>query len=204
MLPQQKELQKFNMKRLLRKINSIFNGILKDVILLLQSPKDYLYSFTYPTNRFVKIRPYKPSLQTTADKIINKIHKAAPNLKVYFVGSASFHISGQGDIDLVAKSKSKNFNKYLPVLTDIFGNPSKKRSKFIEWHFMYNKYNIELLLADPTSPNFKNELKIYKILKKNKKLLKEYEAIKKSLNGLPVREYIKRRMSFFNKILEYK
>lgn len=182
----------------------MLNRVLEDVSLFLQTPKNYLYLFTYPTNKFVRIKPYNSGLQDTADKIINRINKAIPDLKIYFVGSASFHISGQGDIDLVARSKSKNFSKYLPLLIKLLGNPSKKRTKFIEWHFTYNKHKVELLLADPSSSNFKNELKIYKILRKNKKLLKEYESIKKNLTGLSIREYTRRRMPFFNKLLRYK
>jgi GrpB-like predicted nucleotidyltransferase (UPF0157 family) len=185
----------------IKTFKKILAEISLDISLFLKSPVNFLFLFTYPTNRFTSLKPYDSNLQNTADIIIKKINQAAPDLKVNFVGSASLHILGKEDIDLVSGAKHNDFKTYIPILSKLFGNPNKIRNKFAEWFFSYNNIAVELYLTNTSAPAYKHELKIFGILKTNNKLLEEYVTLKKSLDGLSEREYHKRRMPFFHMLL---
>lgn len=187
--------------RRIKAISQKMNIIRRDFSLFLKTPKDFVYSFTYPTNKTITIEPYNPGVTRTGNKLTAKVRAIFPELKVHFIGSARLGILGQKDIDLMIECAPDDFEKYLPGLISLFGNPDKKRSKFIEWHFVENGCSIEILLIDPSTHVFQGPLETFKLLKKNKYLLRKYEKIKKESDGISVREYKRRRMFFFNQIM---
>ncbi len=173
----------------------------RNIKLFFQSPIEFLWSYTYPTDKKIKIFPYDPDVNKTGKNLKNLISKNIPGLTVYLIGSAAFKISGQRDIDLIALSDPKHFPKYLPGLVRLFGNADKTRKEFVEWHFTKNGCEIELILGDPNSRVCRGPLKSFNILSSNKSLLKEYEQIKLKSNGLSMREYKRVRLEFFNRII---
>lgn len=178
------------------------NLLRRDFFLLLDNPRDYLYTFTYSNVKKVNIYPYNHKVNKLGHSLTEKIHAKFPELSVYFLGSAKLGILGQRDIDLMASCQYKNFDTYLPYLTFLFGKPDKRRKKFVEWHFRKNRCDIELLLIDPSSHMFQSPLKIYELLNNNKRYLQEYIKIKQMSDGIPIREYNRKRMEFFNRILK--
>ncbi len=181
------------MKKLLLQIR-------RDFMLLLQSPQAYLYSFTLPNNKYITTHPYDPAANRLGKELVATLKEKFPELPVHFIGSAALGIVGQNDIDLVADAAPKDFQKYMPELTTLFGEPTKKRFHFIEWVTERNGLSVEFLLIDPASPLGKNSIKGFEILQKDKKLLQEYEAIKNASNGVSEREYKRRLLQFFTRI----
>lgn len=180
--------------------------IRRDFSLLVTNPKTYLYyKYTLPPDKKVVIKAYDPKVTTVGKELVERIQTLLPNLKVHFIGSASLGIiQGDGDIDILIECPYDDFDKYLPNLISLLGQPDKRREKFIEWHTTWKNYQIELDLTDPSSSILIEPLLGYTLLKNNPKYLKEYEQIKISSNGLSEWEYKKRKMEFFNRIRSIK
>jgi len=175
--------------------------IVRELRIFYQSPKDYLYSFTELKNPKINVRAYNPNTASKAKRVIADIHKLFPNLHTHLVGSTGLHSIGRGDIDLFLESEPYKFRTYLPGLISLFGKPTKIRSRFIEWNsYLYNR-RVEVILIDPSTKIFQNQIMQFKILKNNKQLLREYETLKKSSKDISVWEYTRRRMDFFNKMV---
>ncbi len=194
-----------NMKILSKKLKLFKERVIiikRDILLFLESPKAYLYTFTFSKEIKIHIKPYNPKLHKIGEHLVKKIKKAAPDLKIYFIGAANLGIvQGYGDIDLLIQCQYKKFERYLPKLVALFGKPKTKRQKYVEWQIKWrNRYDIDLALADPSCYIFQEPIKSFQILKNNKKILGEYEIIKKNSNGVSLREYKRRKLEFFYRI----
>lgn len=177
------------------------NLLKRDIRLLIQSPRDYLYSFTYSVDKKIKIKPYNPAAAQLAKRLIRSLRKKYPHLTIYLYGSVDLGISqGEGDIDLIAETPSVNFEKYFIGFSALFGQPDKVKAEFIEWRTEWKGYHLEFSLVDPGSYMSKEPVGVYKLLKRNKKLLKEYDLLKKQSDGVSVREYARRKIDFFNRL----
>jgi len=179
----------------------MYQSILSELKLLKQSPKNYLFSFTYPTNKTISIQPYDPKAAVVAEKFIKEIKKKCPTLSVEFLGSAAMKIAGIKDIDLFATAPAADFEKYLPFLTSLFGPYCKRRGSFIEWNVEKKGFHIELSLIDPNVIAYQEAVKLYNLLQKNKALRTQYEKLKLSRHGTSIRNYHVKRMAFFNRVL---
>ena len=168
--------------------------------MLTQAQQRYIQ--TIPEEKTVKIYPYDPKLKDIAEEFIQKAHLGDPNLEVLFMGASGLGISGQGDIDLYALNPTRDLNKYSLRLTEQFGEPKSKSQTSIAWEFESEGHGVEFYLTDPNSPEMQEQIKIFKMLKDNPELLKEYEQLKQECDGLPFREYQRRKYEFYNKILE--
>ncbi len=174
--------------------DKVLNTIYIELLMFLKGPKQYLYLYTYPSDKYVKIKPYDPKVTELGNKLISRIHKLYPKLKIHFFGSAALKIAGQRDIDLFAVSNPKDFDKYLPGLIKILGLPKKRRRNFIEWSLSKNKCDIQFVLVSPNNPMFARNIRAYKLLKKNKQA---YEKLKMESNGDSFRECEKKKLKFF-------
>jgi len=173
----------------------------RNIQLLFDSPRDFIFSHFYSETEKVYLKKYNPKAKIAAENLILKLKKITPETKVYLVGSTGLEIDGTGDIDIFATTKEnlhKIAKKYLPLI----GKPSKIRLDFIRWDFLYMGAPVELFLNHPDNKHFQEQLKLYKLLKENPKHLKEYNELKKKINGTSVKEYIRERMSFFNKLIK--
>jgi len=179
--------------------NLNLKNITRDLSLLLASPKDYIFSYSAPRDKIVHFERFDPKAWQVGRNIVSQINRIAPGLKVYFVGSVSLKISGANDIDLISQCDKYELVKYAKLLESLLGMPVKRNRGYTIWKTCIKGYSVELLLSDPNQRFFKEMLKTYLFLKKNKNVLKEYEELKIKSSGVCEREYIRRRMVFFNK-----
>jgi GrpB protein len=159
------------------------------------------YLLTIPADKVAVIKSFDPKARETAESIIGQIKNDAPNLEIFFGGASALGIAGQNDIDLNLMSSPKEYEKYIPVLNKLFGQPGKTSPDLIKWEFQKNSFDVELYLSDRLSPTLQEQIKTFETLRDNPALLKEYEQLKLASNGLPFREYMRRKYEFFNKIL---
>jgi len=165
------------------------------------TPNQEKYLQTIPTDKVTAIKPFDPKVQETAQAIIQQIKNESPNLEIFFGGASALGIAGQNDIDLNLLSTPEDYGKYIPTLTELFGQPAKTNPTLVKWEFNKDGFDIELYLTDKNSKELKRQIAVFDKLKTDLKLLKEYEQIKLASNGLPFREYMRRKYEFFNKIL---
>ena len=174
--------------------------LVRNLKLLFQRPKDFLYSFKYSKKKFIEIYPFDPNSLTHAKELIQKLKKECPFLNLYLIGSVGLGIDGLGDIDLYAAAPKNKFSLAEKIISRQFGKPLKMRNDFVEWNFKYNGTDVELKLTDPHDKQFVRQIKLFNLLKK-KKILNEYKKLKTDLGNSSEREYVRRKMEFFEKLL---
>lgn len=167
--------------------------------MLTTDEKDYLAKIS--KNKKVIIQPFNPLATKIAQDIIKKVHQITKNLKVVHMGASSLGISGQKDIDIYAFSQPKDFPKYLPKLINILGQPIRQQTDHIDWEWEKGGYQVELTLTNPNSEPIKRQIRVFEILKRNKKLLKKYENLKEKFNGKSYKAYQKAKYEFYHQIL---
>lgn len=170
--------------------------------MLTEDQKRYLK--TLPSDKRVKIYPFNKRVSRTAEKIIRRIANVCPDLKIVHMGASALGISGQNDLDIYVLSEPRDFEKYLPELIKLFGEPKSKHETFIGWEFVKDGYAVELYLTDPGSTLMKQQIAVFEILNNDRELLSEYKKLKEDMNGKSFREYQRKKYEFFNIILAKK
>lgn len=166
--------------------------------MLTENQEKYLLKIS--EDKKVKIVPYDPKVVSIVNDIKKKIAKDGINLKIAHMGASALGISGQGDIDLYILCTEEEFPVYVPLLEKLFG-PRVSGISIYKWQLSINEFEVEMYLTDPKTPGMKEQIDVFEKLKNNKELLKEYESIKSEADGLSLREYMKRKYEFLNKIL---
>ncbi len=164
--------------------------------MLTKDEKNYLAEI--PTSQKVTIKVFDPKARNTGESIVSKIKASLPGIKVLFMGATALGIAGQNDIDIYVLADPKEFSKYLPSLKKLLGKPKHIHKTFIEWNFEENGYSVELYLTEPPE----RQIKVFQILKSDKKLLKKYENLKLKFDGKSFRDYQKAKYEFYDKILK--
>ena len=164
------------------------------------TPNQEKYLLTIPEDKIIAIKPFDPKVKGVAQNIISKIKEVLPEAKVLFMGASALGIAGQNDIDMTILA-NREFNRYSNELENLFGKPVKSNPTLIKWEFVKDGFEVELYLNNKTSSALQEQIDTFNLLKNNFELLKEYEQIKLKSDGLPFREYMKRKYEFFNKIL---
>ena len=167
-------------------------------------PDEIDYLNKVPKDKKVKIYPFSSKSTEVAKEIINIIHNTYPDLEIKHVGASALKISGQNDLDIYIFSNPKNFDKYLPGIIEIFGEPLHRHETFCEWKLQKEEFNIELYLTAKDSPTMQKQIKVFETLRDNPDLLEEYEKLKKSMNGKSFKEYQEKKYEFYHKILDSK
>lgn len=162
---------------------------------------DLDYLARIPDGKRAVIKPFDPKAKKLGEEVIKKIRRTLPYLEVKFMGSMMLGISGQQDIDIYVISKARDFARHIPALTKLFGKPNHIYKDYISWDVEKDGHLIDLYLMDPQRPSMIKQLKIYETLKKNKKLLAEYEKMKEKMKGKPLRKYQQRKLEFFNNVV---
>ena len=158
---------------------------------------EIIYLKKIPQDQKSTIYPFDPKAKETGLLIVSKIRSALPDVNVLFMGSTALEIAGQNDIDIYILADSKDFDKYLPELTKIYGKPKNVHKTFIEWSFTQNHYPVELYLTEPPD----SQIKVFEILKADKHLLKQYDSLKLTMKGKSQRDYQRKKYEFYNKLL---
>ncbi len=179
------------MSNVFKKINGLWKLI-----------KHQLYVFLYPINIKVQIYPYDCESKIIAEQFEAKIHSVAPQLLVHFIGSSSLKIAGCKDIDLFIECGGGEFERYLPKFKTIFGEPSRSKKGYVEWEIEQAGWEIDVLLIDPTTEKFQDQMQTFLILQRNESLRSEYEKLKWNLNGFSIFKYEFRKGNFIGKIMK--
>ena len=172
--------------------------------MITESQEKYLASL--PNGKIIEIKPFDPGVQKVADEIIAQIKEALPNIDLHFGGSAALGMSGQNDIDISILYDLAERDRYVSVLQQLFGSPSRigtsPKNKSVKWEFRRESFDIEIYMTLRGSPAFQEQIKVFELLSQNKALRDEYEQIKLPYGPIDFKEYTRKKYEFFNRILE--
>ena len=186
-------------KNIIWKIHQV--PLLSHLWLLVMYPKNYIFSYTYSNTKKVLIQEYNPKAKEIALYFMNTLKKTLPELQVEYIGSSSFGIAGEPEIDLYVKANSTAFPKYVPLLNKILGRPSRIGKTLVQWFFTYKDYKMDIALIDPSSHQYKEEMKIIEVFRQNKEILHEYDKLKHSAIGKTIRHYQQKKLAFFDWVM---
>jgi GrpB-like predicted nucleotidyltransferase (UPF0157 family) len=147
------------------------------------------------------IKPFSSRLTDLAEEIIGRVKNKFPDLTVRHMGASGLGISGQGDVDIYALTPESGFTKYLPGLTEIFGQPVGTSLGSIAWKLDRSGIDVEFYLTDPESPTMQKQIRVFQTLRRNPALLAEYEQLKSDLNGSTFKAYQHAKYEFYHRIL---
>lgn len=164
------------------------------------TPAQEKYLLTIPEDKKVMVQKYDPRTSQIVEGIIQQIKLVEPNLEIKFMGASALGISGQGDLDIYVFSPRSEFDQHRENLEKVFGKPAINGTS-VKWEFTKEGHNVELYITDPSDKALQEQVKIFEILKSNKDLLKEYEALKENAKDLSFREYQRRKYEFYNRLL---
>lgn len=167
--------------------------------MLTESQKRYLEKI--PEDAVATVAPFDPSAAHLAQDIMSQIHALLPELEFFWSGALALGISGTNDIDLSILGKREKFEQYLPALVSILGEPQVKGEDKVLWRTTKDGYKVDAYLGDKDSEDIQFDRNIFEMLRADPKLLEEYRLLKEAANGLPFREYQKRKYEFYNRIL---
>lgn len=150
------------------------------------------------------IKPYDPSCDEKFEKVKNIIQNfLGKNIEIKHCGATSLRISGQDEIDVYIPVVKKDFNNYIPKLTQLFGEPRShyplKRARFVT---EVDKKHIDVFLINSESDGWINSVKFENYLRNNLESLEKYMRLKEEGNGLCIKEYYKRKIEFINEIIK--
>src|SRR3989344_1329948 len=91
------------------------------------------YLQTIPETSIAEVKPWDAKAAQTAKDVIEKIKAILPDLEIFWSGALALGISGQNDIDLSILSSPLDFEKCLPGLISVLGEPQKKGKENIMW-----------------------------------------------------------------------
>lgn len=163
------------------------------------------YLKTIPEDKVAVMKPWDPRSQEVAKRLITEIQSADSELEVFYNGASALGLPGVNDIDFILICPKENFNLHLPNLKNVLGDPAKIGEESVKWKpFQRDSYQVEVYMTGPDSPAFKEHLRLFELLKNDERLKNEYQKLKEEANGLPYREYQRRKYEFYNKVLELK
>ncbi|HCI05665.1 MAG: hypothetical protein UX26_C0008G0008 [Parcubacteria group bacterium GW2011_GWC1_45_9] len=166
------------------------------------TPNQEKYLQAIPEDKVIHIQPFNPKVRESAKEIISQIKGKLPDLGVFFGGASALGIAGQNDIDLNILSVPEEYDKHLPILKELFGEPTKTSFSLVEWEFKRNGFDVELYLTDRNSSALQEQIKTFEILRDNPGYRKKYEQIKLSSDSLSFREYMRRKYEFFSRLIQ--
>lgn len=181
-------------------MKKLFQYIWNDIRLFGNNPKDYVF-LQLASKEPVSFQKYDHKAYRTGKTLERQIQQFCKLNDTLFMGSTALGIGGQNDIDLYVFTKPEGMRIRMFELQHLFGTPTKVRGSFIEWEFKENGFPVELVLADPDYGTFREQVEIYHILRLNTGLNREYEDLKRVLDGAPKKAYQRAKMLFFMKIL---
>ncbi|MEK7116620.1 MAG: GrpB family protein [Patescibacteria group bacterium] len=168
--------------------------------MLTENQKKYLE--TIPESKIVEIKPWDPKTKEVAQRLIDAIKNADPELGIIYTGASALCVSGVNDLDFTVTCPRIDFDKHLPGLIKILGNPQKIGKENVRWEGIQKEgFIVDVHMTDPNSPSLKEHARLFELLKNNQELLAEYETLKVESNGVSYREYQCRKYEFYNRIL---
>lgn len=174
--------------------------MLTNIIILVMNFKDLILNSFESSKEVVKIVPYDSEITRKGLTWLRKLKKSVPESDVFFVGSAALKIAGGRDLDYVICTNDEKLNKYVQRISKLFGKPIRNKKDVVEWNMKSRGVNVDVIMLPKDSRIFRMLVGTHQAIANNKKILKEYVALKKLLNGKSKRQYELKRAFFFNKV----
>ncbi len=151
----------------------------------------------------ISIVPFDPTAQHKFEVVKDQIRAVlGEGTRVEHRGATSLGISGQDEIDVYVPVPESQFNGLLPVLSAAFGPPRShyplERARFVT--FVEGKH-IDIFLINESCHGWLDGNRFDNYLRSHPDVLRRYCLLKEAGHGLSTREYYRRKLEFFNKIL---
>jgi GrpB-like predicted nucleotidyltransferase (UPF0157 family) len=151
----------------------------------------------------VKILPWDATAQDKYAVVKQRIQAAlGSDMPVEHRGATSLGISGQDEIDIYVPVPEEQFNRYLPELCTLFGEPHShyplERARFVTFE---GGKHIDVFLINAERPGWTDSCKFDHYLRTHPETLDQYRLLKEAGHGLSTREYYRRKLDFLNNIL---
>ncbi|MDO8452113.1 MAG: hypothetical protein Q7S76_04575 [bacterium] len=163
------------------------------------------------SEQFYHHKKWTPKAVEAAEKLIRKIHNLAPELEVTLMGAVPLKINGRNDLDIDILCPREKLMYYKGVFERTFG-PALVDLKDTEywaysndevyWEFERDGFVADIMLHDPTTTHFRVQTKRHKKLSDNPELLAQYKILKNRSDGLPIAEYERRKLTFFENVVD--
>ena len=135
------------------------------------------------------------SLKKKLQKILGR------DTAILLKGSSSLGISGKGELDVYIPVSRSDFDSTFGKLESVIGQPgSYYPYEGVRFNLVENKTQVELFLINAESWKQLNIFEDW--LRCHPEDLQNYEKIKVSLVGKSTQEYYKKKLIFFNTIIE--
>ena len=151
----------------------------------------------------IKIIPFDSSSQEKFEKVKLVIQsKLGESIEVKHRGATGLGIFGQDEIDVYVPVPPETFNSFIIPLTELFGKPKShyplERARFVTF---VDRKHVDVVLINKRCSGWLDHIKFRKYLKEYPEILRSYEQLKESCNGMSTREYYLRKVEFINDIL---
>ncbi|MFA6602028.1 MAG: GrpB family protein [Candidatus Paceibacterota bacterium] len=151
----------------------------------------------------IKIIPYDRTAPEKFQKVRDFIQsKLGKQVRVEHRGATALGISGQDEIDVYVSVPPQDFDKYVLLVAELFGDPRSlyplQRARF---RAEQSGKKIDLFVINEKSEDWLNGEKFAAYLRENAGALEEYRKLKESGAGLSTQEYYRRKDAFIEKIL---
>lgn len=153
------------------------------------------------SKKIFHLQEWTPDATKAAADIINKIHAAAPELEVLFMGAAALKLPGKNDIDLDILCSIEDVARYTELLLPVLGKPEDTKGTMTVWEFKQGGFEVDCILSDPAISHVPAQREVFETLKASDSLLREYETLKRACDGLPYEEYERRKKAFFARMV---
>lgn len=154
---------------------------------------------------------WNPEAMKVAEKLIQKIHSIAPELEATFMGSVSLKISGRNDLDIDILCPAAKLQQYKSIFEKAFGPALtnlqdteywKFGSDEVYWEFEQDGFVADIMLHDPNTTHFIKQVSRQRKLAGSTALREKYQELKKAADGLPSEEYERRKLIFFETVVD--
>jgi len=153
-------------------------------------------------SNYYHVQEWTPALKQAGDELVAKIHEAAPELEVLFMGAAALGLPGKNDLDIDILCKGNEIKHYAEILKPIFGVPQKLNKEMSVWSYTQDGIEIDCILSDPSRPNshVPKQKKVFEILKNSPDLQERYKQLKYECDGLPYEQYEAKKKEFLSRL----
>ena len=145
-------------------------------------------------------KPYDEEAAEYAKKLVNEIERSS-GLEVLWSGALALGVAGSNDVDLTIFGDPKDFEKILPKLKPILGEPKIECPEKILWRTTKDDHKVDAYLGSKENKEVQDQVTFFEALQGDEKLLDEYKALKDGSAGQPLREYHRKKAEFYNRVV---
>ena len=154
------------------------------------------------SGRTTAVVPYDQRTERLFIIVQKRIHEIlGPDVVVEHCGASSLGISGQDEIDVSIVTTAKMFGPYVSKLDGTIGTVISWYPDRVRFEVKEEGKKIDLKLIDRNHPSYLESKKFEHYLRTHPTDLERYRILKEESNGLPTKEYYRRKIEFINEIL---